>query len=50
MDAWFRETEQSDVFEVRTVMLRDNIERFSKVTHRCNIAAAQSNDKLPEHY
>jgi hypothetical protein len=31
-------------------MLRDNIERFSKVTHRCDIVAAQSHDKLPEHY
>jgi hypothetical protein len=50
MDAWFRETEQSDVLEVLTVLLRDNIQGFSKVTHRCDIVAAQSHDKLPEHY
>ena len=50
MDAWFRETEQSDVLEVRTVLLRDNIERFSKVTHRRDVVAAQSHDKLPEHH
>jgi hypothetical protein len=50
VDALLRETEQRDVLEVRTVVLCDYIERFSKVTHRCDIVATQCHNKLSEHY
>lgn len=45
-----RETKQSDVLEVRTVVLRHDLERFRKVARCCDVVAAYRHDKLPKHH
>jgi hypothetical protein len=46
----FGETKQSDVLEVRTVVLRHDLERFRKVARCCDVVTAYRHDELPKHH